>query len=62
MYNVDGPNISTNVLNRTPGEGQLPVPFTSESDLETLAFVNNFSASENYFNTERKVKITRSKN
>ena len=53
--------VPTNVLKTARGEGQLHVPFTSESDLEALAFVNKFSAGENHFNTERKVRITPSK-
>ena len=38
MYNVDGPNIAPNeVVNIVPGEGQIPVSFTSEPNWGTLA-------------------------
>ena len=62
MYDVDGPNISTNeVVNIAPGKGQLPVLFNSESDWETVTFVRHFSTGEKHFNIDRKVRATRSK-
>ena len=30
IYNVDGPNICIEIVNIAPGEGQIPVSFTSE--------------------------------
>ena len=39
MHNIDGPNISScEIVNITPGEGQIPVSFTLEPSWETLAF------------------------
>ena len=39
MYNVDGPNISpSEIVDITPGEGQIPVPFTLVPNWEALAF------------------------
>ena len=38
MYNIDGPNISSSeIVNIAPGEGQIPVSFTSEPNWEALA-------------------------
>ena len=54
MLNVDSPN---EVVDIAPGEGQLPVSFTSEPGWESLDFVRNFSTSENHFKTEKKVRI-----
>ena len=62
MHNLDGPNISPNeIVNIAPGEGQLPVPFTSEPNWEALAFVKHYSTGRNHYNEERKVHITPSK-
>ena len=39
MHNVDGPNISSSEIgNITPGEGQIPVSFTSELNWAGLEF------------------------
>ena len=39
LHNVDGPNISTDeIVNIAPGEGLIPVSFTSEPNWEALAF------------------------
>ena len=62
MYNVDGPNISPNeIVNIAPGEGQIPVSFTSEPNWEALAFPKDYSTGTNYFNEERGISITPSK-
>ena len=62
MHNIDGPNISTSeIVNIAPGEGQIPVSFTSGPNLEALAFERNYSTGENNYNEERKVRITPSK-
>ena len=47
MYNVDGPNISPNeIVNIAPGEGQIPVCFTSKPNWEALAFSNTIPQEE----------------
>ncbi len=62
MHNIDGPNISASeIINIAPGEGQIPVSFTSEPNWEALAFVKNYSTGENHYNEERKIHITPSK-
>ena len=62
MYNVDGPNISPNeIVNIAPGEGQIPVSFTSEPNWEALAFPKDYSTGRNHFNEEREIPITPSK-
>ena len=39
MHNIDVPNISSSeIVNIAPGEGQIPVSFTSEPNWEALAF------------------------
>ena len=59
MYNVDGPNISpSEIINIAPGEGQIPVSFTSEPNLEALAFPKGYSTGRNHFNEEREIPIT----
>ena len=59
MHNIDSLNISaSDVVSIDPGEGQLPVLFTSAPDSKVLAFVKSFSAIENDFSTERKAQIT----
>ena len=59
MYNVDGPNISpSKIVNIAPGEGQIPVSFTSEPNWEALAFPKEYSAGRNHFNEEREIPIT----
>ena len=38
MYNIDGPNLSASeIVNIAPGEGQIPVSFTSKPNWEALA-------------------------
>ena len=62
MYNVDGPNISPNeIVNIAPGEGEIPVSFTSEPNWEALAFPKDYSTGRNHFNEEREIPITPSK-
>ena len=62
MYNVDGPNISPNeIVNITPGKGQIPVSFTSEPNWEALAFPKDYAAAIHHFNEEREIPITPSK-
>ena len=56
MHNIDGPNISANeIINIAPGEGQIPVSFTSEPNWEALTFVKEYSTGKYHFNEERKV-------
>ena len=62
MYNVDEPNISPNeIVNITPGKGQIPVSFTSEPNWEALAFPKDYAAAIHHFNEEREIPITPSK-
>ena len=62
MYNVDGPNISPNqIVNIAPGEGQIPVSFSLEPNLEALSFPKDYSKGRNHFNEEREIPITPSK-
>ena len=62
MYNVDGPNMSPNeIVNITPGKGQIPVSFISEPNWEALAFRKDYATAINYFNEEREIPITPSK-
>ena len=51
MYNVGGPIISpSEIVNIAPGEGQIPVSFTSEPNWEALAFPKDYSTGRNHFN------------
>ena len=62
MHNIDGPNISASeIVNIAPGEGQIPVSFTSEPDWEALAFPKDYSTGKNHYGEDRKVKLTPSK-
>ena len=62
MCNVDGPNISpSEIVNIAPGEGQVPVCFTSEPNWEAPAFPKDYSAGRNHFNEEREILVTPSK-
>ena len=62
MYNGDGPNISpSEIVNIAPGQGQIPVSFTSEPNWEALAFPKDYSTGTNHFNQEREIPITPSK-
>ena len=62
IYNVDGPNISpSEIVNIAPGEGEIPVSFTSEPNWETLSFPKYYSTGRNHFNVEREIPITPSK-
>ena len=59
MHNIDGSNISpSEIVNIAPGEGQIPVSFTSEPDWEALSFpkMNYFTGKNHY--EERKIRIT----
>ena len=50
MY-VGRPNISpSEIVNIAPGEGQIPVSFTSEPNWEALAFHKDYSTGRNHFN------------
>ena len=48
-------------MNIVPGEGQLPVSFTSELGWAALSLLKNFSADENHVHTKRKVEMMLSK-
>ena len=62
MYNVDEPNISpSKIVNIAPGEGQIPVSFTSKPNWEVLAFPKDCSTERNHFNEERETPIPSSK-
>ena len=62
MHNIDGPNISSSeIVNITPGEGQISVSFTSEPNWEALAFLKEYSTGINHFNEDRDNPITPSK-
>ena len=62
MHNIDGPNISASeIVNIAPGEGQIPVSFTSEPDWEALSFPKDYSIGKNHYNEERKIQVTPSK-
>ena len=62
MHNIDGPNISSSeIVNITPEEGQIPVSFTSEPNWESLAFPKEYSTGINHFNEDRDNPITPSK-
>ena len=61
MHNIDGPNISpSEIVNIAPGEGQIPVSFTSEPDREALSFPKDYSIGKNHYN-EIKIQVTPSK-
>ena len=49
------------IVNIAPGEGQIPVSFTSEPNWEALAFPKDYSTGRNHFNEEREIPITPSK-
>ena len=62
LHNIDGPNVSPDqIVNIAPGEGQIPVSFTSEPDWEALAFPKEYSIGKGHFNDYRNVAITPSK-
>ena len=62
MYNVDGPNISpSEIVNIAPGEGEIPVSFTSEPNWKALAFRKDYSTGRNHLNEEKEIPITPSK-
>ena len=62
MYNVDGPNIfSSETVDMAPGEGQIPVSFTLETNRETLAFPKDYSTGRNDFNEEGENPVTPSR-
>ena len=44
MHNIDGPHISSSeIVNIAPGEGQISVSFTPESNWEALALPKEYS-------------------
>ena len=49
------------IVNIAPGEGQIPVSFTSEPNWEALAFPKYYSTGKNHFNERREIPITPSK-
>ena len=62
LCNVDGVNISpSEIVNIAPGEGQIPVSFTSEPNWEALTFPKDYSTGRNHFNEKREIPITPSK-
>ena len=62
MHNIDGPNTSSSeIVNIAPGEGQIPVSFTSEPNWEAFAFPKEYSTGISHFNEDRDNSITPSK-
>ena len=60
-YNVYGPNIyPSKTVNITPGQGLVPVYFTSKPDWEALVFAKNYSIGRNHFNEGRETPLTSS--
>ena len=49
------------IVNIAPGEGEIPVSFTSEPNWEALAFPKDYSTGRNHFNEEREIPITPAK-
>ena len=60
LHNIEGPSVFTaQVLNIAPGEGQIPVSFTTESNWEALAFPKDFPYGRFHFgDTTREMPIT----
>ena len=55
LQNIDDPDISVNdVVKIAPAEGQLPVSFTSEPNLEALAFPKEYSTGKLSIHYKRK--------
>ena len=53
LHEKDGPSISANqVLNIAPGEGQIPVSFTTEPKWEALAFPKDFPHGRGHYSDE----------
>ena len=47
VHEIDGPSISQNqIIHIAPGEGNIPVSFSSESDWETLAFPKEYATGK----------------
>ena len=60
-YNVYEPNIyPSKTVNITPGQGLVPVYFTSRPDWEALVFAKNYSIGRNHFNERRETPLTSS--
>ena len=59
LHNIDGMSVRPGeILNIAPGEGQIPVSFTSEPDWEPLAYPKEFPLGKGHFNDEKQVRIT----
>ena len=60
LHNIEGPSVFTaQVLNIAPGEGQIPVSFTTESNREASAFPKGFPYGRFHFgDTTREMPIT----
>ena len=60
LHNTEGPSVSpAQVLNKAPGEGQIPVSFITEPIPEALAFPKDFPYGQFHFgNTTREMPIT----
>ena len=60
LDNIEGASVSpAQVLNEAPGEGQIPVSFTTEPNWEALAYPKDFSYGRFHFgDTTREVPIT----
>ena len=62
MYDKEGPNVSAEeLINIAPGEGNIPVSFTSEPNWEALCFVKEYALGYNHFAEEREFPIKLSK-
>ena len=56
MHNIDGPIISpSEIVNITPGKGQIPVSVTSEPNWEALAFPKDYYTGRNHSNEVKKI-------
>ena len=59
MYDKEGPNLSAEeLINIAPGEGNIPVSFTSEPNWEALCLVKELALGYNHFAEEKEFPIT----
>ena len=58
LHNIDGPSVSPAQVSPAPGEGQIPVSFTTEPNWEALPFPKDFPCGRYHFgNSTREVSI-----
>ena len=59
LHPTDGPSVTTeHVMNIAPGEGKIPVSFTSEPEWEPMAFPKLFPYGKNHYNEKRRIKLS----